>query len=215
MTLHSRLRPPRRAARVRGRDEPRCSPAPCGCSTPATRGRSRRAHRRRTPRRHAALPADWPAGRERHARPRADRRHCRRRCRQLGIRLEVVGRESLTQERPRRRHRRAGRIAHLARAHASRRVGRTARRQHHRRNGARRSAARPHLLAGAALVPDRVPGGSSETTAASGIASVVIASGRTRLDRARDDAGGHRRDRADRRTASGWSRWSRREAASS
>ena len=98
---------------------------------------------------------------------------------ELGIRLEVVGRESLTQET------RAvatvvpdeSRISHV---HTRVAVGRAARRQYHRRAGHGWSAARPHLLAGAALVPGRASGRATEHRRVR-ISSAVIASGRTRL----------------------------------
>ncbi len=61
---------------------------------------------------------------------------------------------------PGRRDRRAGRVADLARAHARRGMGRTARRQHDGRDGAGGPAARAHLLAGAAVLADGVPGRS-------------------------------------------------------
>ena len=118
---------------------------------------------------------------------------------ELDIRLEVVTRESLTQA-----VRAVATVvpdesADLARAHPRGGMGRTARRQHHGRDGSRGSAARTHLLAGTVLVPDRVPGHPEDDV---GLGHHERR-GRRRshaTDRPRDDAGGHRRDRADRRT---------------
>ena len=105
----------------------------------------------------------------------------RRRCRSSASGSKRSDARVADADRPCRRDRRARRIADLARAHPRGGMGRAARRQHHRRDGAGRPAARAHLLAGTALVADRVPGRADDDTAASGIASAVIASGRTRL----------------------------------
>ena len=132
------------------------------------------------------------------SRPRADRRH---RVDASATRHPPRGGQARIADGggPRRRHRRAGRIADLARAHPSVGMGRTARRQHHRRDGSRGSAARTHLLPGTLLIPDRVPGHPEDDV---GLGHHERR-GRRRShapDRPRDDAGGHRRDRADRRT---------------
>ena len=52
----------------------------------------------------------------------------------LGVRIEEVGARVVDPDHPGRRDRRAGRVAHLPRAHAGRWVGRAARRQHDRRD---------------------------------------------------------------------------------
>ena len=76
---------------------------------------------------------------------------------QLDIRLELVKRESLTEE-----VRAVATVvpdesADLACAYPGVGMGRTARRQHHGRDGSRGTAARTHFLPGTLLIPDRVP----------------------------------------------------------
>ena len=116
---------------------------------------------------------------------------------ELGIRLEVVGRESLTQE--------ARAVATIVPdesriSHVHTRVAGWVEQLDVNTTGEMVTAGQPlaRIFSQELLSSQTEYLAARRNTAASGISSAVIASGRTRLTVSRDGTGGNRRDRADR-----------------